>query len=359
MAHTPQATASAPISTDGLIIGAGSTGLFQAFELGLLGVHAHIVDVLPYAGGQCMELYPDKPIFDIPGVPACTGRELTANLLRQVAPFAPTFHWEQQVSSLQRQEDGDFRVETAQGICFLAKTVFIAAGVGAFVPRTLQLPGLNALQHPQIAYAATDPHVYAGKKVLILGDNDAALACALRLSHDNACATQAAHVTLVHRRDHFVADAALQAQFRERVQAQKIDFYAGQITGYDAPLDRIQALTITQPDASQIAVPVDALLVFWGLSPKLGPISDWGLAMERKQLQVDTEKFETSERGIFAVGDINTYPGKKKLILCGFHESTLAAFAAAAIIFPEKKIMLQYTTSSTQLQQALGVSKTA
>ena len=351
--------AATPIATDALIIGAGPVGLFQAFELGLLGIHAHIMDALPHAGGQCMELYPDKPIFDIPGVPICTGRELTANLLRQVAPFAPTFHWSQLVSSLQRQEDGRFRVVTSTSTCFLAKSVFIAAGVGAFVPRTVPLPGLNTLQHPQIAYSVNDAALYSDKEVLILGDSDTALDWALRLcpGHADGFAVKAKRVTVVHRRDQLQATAATQAQFRALVHSKHLNFYAGQITGVEAEQGTLTAVSITQADTSTLRVPIDALLVFLGLSPKLGPMSDWGLAMERKQLCVDTEKYETSEKGIFAVGDINTYPGKKKLILCGFHECTLAAFAAAALIFPGKKILLQYTSSSSQLQQALGVTK--
>lgn len=349
----------APIATDALIIGAGPVGLFQAFELGLLGIHAHIVDVLPYAGGQCMELYPDKPIFDIPGIPVCTGRELTDNLLRQVAPFAPTYHWGQQINSLQRQEDGRFLVHTSLDTCFLAKTIFIAAGVGAFVPRTVPLQGLNALHHPQIAYAVHEPALYTDKEVLIVGDNDIALDWALRLckGYEDGFPSKAKRVTLLHRRDQLQADPATQTKFNTLVENKKLSFYVGQITGFEADQDLISTISITQPNATIKVLPIDFILVFLGLSPKLGPISDWGLGMERKQIRVDTEKFETSEKGIFAVGDVNTYPGKKKLILCGFHECTLAAFAAAAIIFPGKNIPLQYTTSSPRLQQALGVLK--
>ena len=352
---------SAAIETDALIIGAGPVGIFQAFQLGLLGIHAHIVDVLPHAGGQCAELYPDKPIFDIPGIPMCTGRELTKHLLQQASPFSPTFHPGQHISSFKRQDDGRFEVETSGGVHFLATTIFIAAGVGAFLPRTISLPGLNSLQHPQISFNVADPTAYANKRVVIFGDDDTALQWALRLcpAHNDGYTVKARSVTLIHRREQLQADSALQATFKTLVQAEKIRFYAGQVTDFDAAGDAIRALILTQPDASTVTVQVDKLLVFWGLSPKLGPISDWGLAMERKQLRVNTEKFETSVPGIFAVGDINTYPGKKKLILCGFHESTLAAFAAAALIFPNKKIALQYTTSVSPVQRASGFAKTA
>lgn len=356
--HSTDATT---IVTDALIIGAGPVGIFQAFQLGLLGIHAHIVDALAFAGGQCVELYPDKLIYDIPGIPACTGRELVHNLLHQVEPFAPSFHFEQQVCRLERQSDERFLIETTNGLCFLTKTVLIAAGVGAFLPRTLALPGLNKLQHSQIAYRVAELATYANKRVVIFGDDDTALQWALQLSpaHNDGFPVKARSVTLVHRREQLQANAELHGTFKALVQAEKIRFYAGQVTDFDSAGDAIRTLTITQPDANDITLPADKLLVFWGLSPKLGPISEWGLAMERKQLRVNTETFETSEKGIFAVGDINTYTGKKKLILCGFHECTLAAFAAAAMIFPDKKIALQYTSSISPMQRASSFIKNA
>jgi thioredoxin reductase (NADPH) len=350
-----------PISTPALIIGAGPVGLFQAFQLGLLGIQSHIVDALPDVGGQCAELYPDKPIYDIPGVTACTGRELADNLWQQVAPFSPKFHGGEVVSSIQANGSGGWWVITASGLRFEARTVFIAAGVGAFLPRTLHLPGLDALHHTQIAHQFSDASSYANKRVVILGDNDAAVQCALRLcpTHMDGFEHKARTVTLVHRREQLQVQPEILLQFKALLSSEKIRFSIGQITDYETSGETIRSLTLTQPDEGITHLPTDKILIFWGLSPKLGAVSEWGLDMERKQLRVDTEKFQTNAPGIFAVGDINTYPGKKKLIVCGFHEATLAAYAAASIIFPGKKIALLYTTSVPPAQRIMPTQRNA
>ncbi|PPE70754.1 NAD(P)/FAD-dependent oxidoreductase [Caldimonas thermodepolymerans] len=341
------------IDTDALIVGAGPVGLFQVFELGLLEIKAHVVDALPYPGGQCVELYPDKPIYDIPAVPVCTGRELTDNLLKQVEPFHPTFHLGQEVTVVEKQADGRFRVETSRGTRFLARTVFIAAGVGAFQPRRLKLDGIERHEERQLFYRVKDPAQFAGKHLVIVGGGDSALDWANHFAQDGP--HQAASVVLIHRRDGFRAAPASVARMRELCEAMKMQFLVGQVTGYEEADGRLSGVKVTGSDGVTRVVPLDMLLVFFGLSPKLGPIADWGLALERKQVVVDTEKFETSIPGIFAVGDINTYPGKKKLILCGFHEAALAAFGATSYVFPGKAIHLQYTTTSPKLHKALGV----
>lgn len=341
------------IETDALIVGAGPVGLFQVFELGLLEIKAHVIDTLDQPGGQCIELYPDKPIYDIPALPFCTGRELTERLLQQIAPFAPTFHFGQQVAVVKKQPDGRFFVETSKGTRFLSKTLFIAAGVGAFQPRTLKIEGLVAFEGSQLFYKLEDPNSFAGKNVVIVGGDDLAVDAALALATQSS--HQAASVILIHRRDVFSAQADKVAHMRALCQNHEMQFIAGQISDIVTSEGLLGGLKVTTADGLTRLVPMDMLLVFLGLSPRLGPISHWGLDLERKQLKVDTEKFSTSEPGIFAIGDINTYPGKKKLILCGFHECTLAAFAAIALIAPEKRIFLQYTTTSPKLHKLLGV----
>ena len=349
--------AAAPIETDALIIGAGPVGLFQVFELGLLEIKAHVVDSLPHPGGQCVELYPDKPIYDIPAVPVCTGQELTDRLLQQIAPFGPTFHYGQEVSTLARQEDGRFFVETSTGSRFLSKTVFIAAGVGAFQARALKVDGLEQFDGSQLLYHVRQPEQCAGRNLVIAGGGDSALDWALHFcaGHADGNPHKAESVILIHRRDGFKASPANVAKMRQLCEAMEMQFIVGQITGFEAENGRLTQLKVTGADGVTRLVPLDLLLVFFGLSPKLGPIADWGLDIERKQLVVDTEKFSTNIPGIFAVGDINTYPGKKKLILCGFHECALAAFGAMPIVFPDKRVILQYTTTSPKLHKVLGV----
>lgn len=338
-----------PTQTDAVIIGAGPVGLFQVFELGLLEIKAHVIDSLPEVGGQCIELYPDKPIYDIPAIPVCTGRELTNNLLKQIKPFDAQFHLSQEVSKLEQQADGRFLISTSQDNYFLSKTVFIAAGVGAFQPRTLNLEGIDRFIGKQLFYHVKNPEQFANKRIVICGGGDAALDWAIHFSEI------AASVTLIHRRDDFKAAPKSIAKMRELCASNQMQLLIGQVTAYEAQDDRLAEITFTNIDGENKQIPLDDLLVFFGLSPKLGPIADWGLNIDRKQICVDTQKFQTSIPGIYAVGDINVYPGKKKLILSGFHEAALAAFAAAEYLNPEKQIPLQYTTTSPKLHRALGV----
>lgn len=339
-----------PIETDAVIVGAGPVGLFQVFELGLLEIKAHVIDSLPVVGGQCVELYPDKPIYDIPAVPVCTGQELTDNLLKQIEPFEPTFHLNQEVTVVQKREDGRFNLETSTGTLFITKTIFIAAGVGSFQPRTLKVDGIEQFEGKQLFYRVKDPVRFEGRNIVICGGGDSALDWALNL------VGKAESVVLIHRREDFRAAPASVAKMKQLCEDYEMQFLVGQVTGIETKEDALSEIKVTGADGVTRRLPLDDLLVFFGLSPKLGPIAEWGLDIERKQLKVvDTEKFETNVPGIFAIGDINTYPGKKKLILSGFHEAALAAFGAAPYIFPEKKIHMQYTTTSPKLHKILGV----
>ncbi|MES1977356.1 MAG: NAD(P)/FAD-dependent oxidoreductase [Pseudomonadota bacterium] len=342
------------IEADALVIGAGPVGLFQVFQLGLLDIKAHLVDSLPYVGGQCIELYPDKPIYDIPGTPHCTGRELVASLLKQLTPFTPPFHLEQEVSVVEKQPDGRFHVETSRGTHFLAKTIFLASGVGAFQPKKLRVEGLDRFEGSQLLYRVGNTSDFAGKDVLVVGGDDTALGWAMRLATLDA--DQPKSVTLLHRRDVFQADADMVLMINALCEGGALQFKVGQVTGHEESGGQLTAALVTDVDGNIAPLPADTLLVMQGLSPKLGPVADWGLDMERKQVKVDTAAFATSIPGIFAVGDINTYPGKKKLILSGFHESALAAFGAAEIVFPDKETLLQYTTTSPRLHKLLGVA---
>jgi thioredoxin reductase (NADPH) len=342
-----------PVETDAVIVGAGPVGLFQVFELGLLEIKAHIIDSLAYPGGQCVELYPDKPIYDIPAVPVYTGQELTDNLLKQIEPFGATFHLGEEVTVVQKQADERFLVETNKGTRLLSKTIFIAGGVGSFQPRTLKVDGLEKFDGTQLHYRVKNPAQFAGKNLVIVGGGDSALDWALNFAQDGP--NKAESVILIHRRDGFRAAPANVAKMKELCDAHEMQFIVGQVVDYVEDNGRLTSLKVTGGDGVTRVVPLDMLLVFFGLSPKLGPIAEWGLTVDRKQLVVDTEKFQTNVPRIFAVGDINTYPGKKKLILSGFHEAALAAFGAAPYVFPEKRILLQYTTTSPKLHKVLGV----
>jgi thioredoxin reductase (NADPH) len=360
------APAELPVEADAVIIGAGPVGLFQAFQLGLHGIHSHIVDALPHSGGQPVELYPDKPIYDIPGTRVCTGRELAQSLLEQVAPFQPTMHLGQEVTQLETQPDGQFLLATSAGTRLLARTVFIAAGVGAFQPRALKAPGADRLEGGPLRYRLGDPAQYAGRRVVINGGEDAALDAALALAALPP-PQRPAQITLLHRRDVFQAEAARVDAMRTAVAQGAISLRIGQVAGFDtAPPEHheaadgdasplMTAVRVLDADGQERAMPADQLLAFLGVSPRLGPVTQWGLDIERKQLRVDTESFSTSVRGIYAVGDVNTYPGKRKLILSGFHECTLAAFAAAELISGQP-VHLQYTTTSPRLHALLGVA---
>ncbi len=344
------------IETEALVIGAGPVGLFQVFQLGLQGIACHVVDALPHVGGQCAELYADKPIYDIPGIAVCTGRELVQRLQQQMAPFQPTLHLSQLVSRLERQADGRLLVETTCGNTFIASTIFLAAGVGAFVPRQLVLDGLEDFYGTQVFAQETDPSRWKGQHLVVAGDGDAALQTCLDACAQAALGGGPASVTLLHRRDQFTAEPERVALMREACAAGRMRFVPGQPTGLRLAAGRLEALELLNPQGESEWLPLDMLQTCLGLSPKLGPVAQWGLAMERKQLVVNTENFGTSEPGIFAVGDINTYPGKKKLILCGFHEATLAAFGAVALLRPSEKTLLQYTTTSKLLHQRLGIA---
>jgi thioredoxin reductase (NADPH) len=344
------ANAGAPIEADAVIVGAGPVGLFQVFELGLLEIKAHVIDALSQPGGQPIELYPDKPIYDIPAIPVCTGKELTDGLLKQCEPFKPTFHLGQEVSAVAKREDGRFDVVTSVGTHFIAKTIFIAGGVGAFTPRKPKVEGITQFEeNGQLAYRVRDPQRYAGKDIVILGGGDSALDWALNLQ------PIANSVTLIHRREEFRAAPANVAKMKTLAANHEMMHVTGQVTGFEAADGVLKEIKVAGADGVTRRLPLDNLLAFFGLSPRLGPIAEWGLDIEKRQVKVDTEKFETSIPGIFAVGDINTYPGKKKLILSGFHEAALAAFGGAKYIFPDKKVSLQYTTTSTKLHNVLGV----
>jgi len=341
------------IQTDALIVGAGPAGLFQIFELGLLGVKAHIVDSLPHPGGQCTELYPDKPIYDIPALPIVTGEGLIESLMEQAAPFDPVYHMGEEVTEVRR--DGEhFVVRTSKDNEFHAKTVFVAGGVGSFQPRRLRLDGIDALEGATVHYRVKDPEQFSGKRIVICGGGDSALDWALAL------ADKAAALTLVHRRDEYRAAPASVAALKALAAEGKVQILENaRAKEYTAEGDQLRSVTIDVKGGDPVTVDADHLLAFFGLAPKLGPIAEWGLTISRKAIDVDTEKFETNVPGIFAIGDINTYPGKKKLILSGFHEAALAAFAAKAIIEPGKKVNLQYTTTSPIMHERLGVEDSA
>jgi thioredoxin reductase (NADPH) len=342
------------ITTDVVIVGAGPCGLFQVFELGLLGLKAEVVDSIRQPGGQCSELYPDKPIYDIPAVPVCSGDELTERLLKQIEPFECGMHLGQEVQVVERQSDDSFHIETAGGNKFNAKAIVIAGGVGSFQPRPLRLPNAGDFADSTLHYRVRDPAQFAGKKLVILGGGDSALDWVLEL------ADKAGHITLVHRRDEYRAAPDSVQKMRALVESGRMDVIENsKATAISGDGDQVTSVTIQPKEGDAIEVPADHILVFFGLVPKLGPIAEWGLDINRKTINVDTEKFETSEPGIYAVGDINYYPGKKKLILCGFHEAALAAFAIKQRLEPGKKVHVQYTTTSPIMHERLGVQEEA
>lgn len=343
-------TPTAPREIDALVIGAGPVGLFQVFELGLLGIRAEVVDALPHLGGQCVELYADKPIYDVPGLPVCSGRELVERLQQQIRPFAPTLHLGQEVTALQAQPDGRYLAETSTGTQWLARTVFIAAGVGAFQPKRLRLEGAEALEGRHVHHRP-DTLDARGQRLLVLGGEAPAVAAAV----ERAEAGQAAQVTLLHRKDAFKAPAELLARLQALRDAGRVQVQVGQPLALRQTEGRLLGLDILDAAGQTHAVDADHLLIRLGLSPRLGAIADWGLALERKLLTVDTARFETSLPGVYAVGDINHYPGKRKLLVSGFHEATLAAYAAAERVFPGQPVHLQYTTTSPKLHERLGV----
>ena len=338
------------IETDALIVGAGPVGLFQVFELGLLGIKAHVVDTMRVVGGQCAELYPDKPIYDIPGIPVCSGQELIDNLLEQIKPFDPTFHLGEEVATVSVVDDDWFDVTTDAGTDFRARCVFVAGGVGSFQPRRLRFEGIDSFEDKSLFYKVRDPSAFFGKKLAILGGGDSALDWIIEL------APKADGITSVHRREEYRGAPASVEKMRALAADGKVDPIIGKVSGYKSDDDGITALTVTVGDEER-EVPCESVLVFYGLAPKLGPIAEWGLNINRKTVNVDTEKFETSTPGIYAVGDINYYPGKKKLILSGFHEAALAALAAKERLDPSRKVHLQYTTTSPIMHERLGIKE--
>jgi len=337
-----------PIETDCVIIGAGPVGLFAVFELGLVDIKAHVVDILDKPGGQCAELYPDKPIYDIPGLPVVTGQELTERLMEQIKPFGATFHLGERVDGLQRLADGRFLLTTDAGTTFLTKVVVIAAGGGSFTPKRPPLEGIEAYEGKSVFYAVRRMHDFAGTDLLIVGGGDSALDWTLNLQ------PLARSLTLLHRRDEFRAAPHSVERMRALVAEGAMQLKIGQVTTLHGADGWLDAVTIRTKEGEE-RLACNRLLPFFGLTMKLGPIADWGLNLEENLIPVDTEKFETSEKGIFAIGDINTYPGKLKLILSGFHEAALMAQQAHKYVYPDRKLLFQYTTSSSSLQKKLGV----
>jgi thioredoxin reductase (NADPH) len=342
-------TGAGPIETDAVIVGAGPVGLFAVFELGLVDIKAHVIDILDKVGGQCAELYPEKPIYDIPGMPIVTGQGLTDALMAQIKPFGATFHLGQRVDSLQRLDDGRFRLATDTGTQFLAKVVVVAAGGGSFTPKRPPLAGIEAYEGKSVFYSVRRMEDFRGRDVLVVGGGDSALDWTLNLQ------PIARSLTLLHRRDDFRGAPHSVEQMRALVRDKKIALLIGQMAALHGEGGMLQAVSVKTGDG-ETRLTVDRLLPFFGLTMKLGPVADWGLNLDENLVPVDTEKFQTSEPGIFAVGDINTYPGKLKLILSGFHEAALMAQAAYRIVYPGKRLLFQYTTSSTSLQKKLGVS---
>jgi len=337
-----------PIETDAVIIGAGPCGLFAVFELGLLDIKAHVVDILDRPGGQCAELYPEKPIYDVPALPIVSGQELTDRLMEQIKPFAPVFHFSERIDALSRTSDGRFRLKSDAGTEFLAKVVVVAAGGGSFTPKRPPLNGIEFYEGKSVFYSVRKIEQMRGRDVVIVGGGDSALDWTLNLQ------PVAKSLTLVHRRDDFRAAPHSVEKMRALVAGGKVRLLIGQVTALEGADGALSAAIIKTNDGTE-QIPCNAMLPFFGLTMKLGPVADWGLSLHENLIPVDTERFETSEKGIFAIGDINSYPGKLKLILSGFHEAALMAQAAYKIVYPDKKLLFQYTTSSSSLQKKLGV----
>jgi thioredoxin reductase (NADPH) len=341
------------IKTDVVIIGAGPCGLFAVFELGLLDIKCHVIDLLPKAGGQCAELYPEKPIYDIPGYPMVTGQGLVDHLMAQIEPFRPVFHFGEMVSAIDVLGDGkapSFRVKTDFGSTFECKAVIVAAGGGSFQPKKPPIDGIDAYEEKSVFYAVRKMEDFRDRHVVIVGGGDSALDWTLNLQ------PLAKRLTLVHRRDDFRAAPHSVNAMRELVAAGKMDLKLGQVAALTGSNGLLASVLVKGGDGQTSEVPCEMLIPFFGLTMKLGPIAQWGLNLHENLVPVDTEKFETNEPGIFAIGDINHYPGKLKLILCGFHEGALAAQKVHRYVYPEKKLTFQYTTSSTSLQKKLGVA---
>ena len=335
--------------TDVIIIGAGPCGLFAVFELGLLGLSAHLIDILDKPGGQCAELYPEKPIYDIPAWPVISGQDLAGRLMEQIAPFSPTFHFGELAESLIKTPNGLWRITTDAGTTIEAPVIVIAAGGGSFMPKKPPLEGIDAYENESVFYAVREIESFRGKRVVIAGGGDSALDWTLNLQ------PVAERVTLVHHRDGFRAAPHSVARMKQIAAEGLIDFVVGKLDTIVGDAPALSGVAVTSADGQTI-LPADRFLCFFGLTMKLGPIAEFGLNFSENLIPVDTEKFETSEPGIFAIGDINHYPGKLKLILSGFHEAALMSQAAFQICRPGERLRFQYTTSSTQLQQRLKVA---
>jgi len=338
------------IKTDALIIGAGPVGLFAVFELGLLDMKAHLVDILDKVGGQCAELYPEKPIYDIPGIPEISGAGLTEALMAQIKPFNPTFHLGEMVETIEKIGDPLFRVTTDRGQVFEVKVIVVAAGGGSFQPKRPPIPGIEAYEAKSVYYAVRQMETFRGKRLLIAGGGDSALDWTLNL------APLASHLTLLHRRSEFRAAPDSVNKMMALVAEGKIDFVVGQVSSLEGADGQVSKAIVKTNDGSDFHIACDAILPFFGLTMKLGPVATWGINLQGNLIPVDTEKFESNVPGIFAVGDINTYPGKLKLILSGFHEVALMSQRAHRYVYPDKRLVFQYTTSSTSLQKKLGVA---
>jgi thioredoxin reductase (NADPH) len=338
------------IKTDVLIIGAGPVGLFAVFQLGLLDIKTHLVDILDKVGGQCAELYPEKPIYDIPGIPYITGHGLTEALMAQIKPFNPTFHLGEMVTTIDNIGDPLFKVTTDRGTVIECKAIAIAAGGGSFQPKRPPIAGIEPYENKSVHYAVRKMEVFRDKRVLVVGGGDSALDWTLNLQ------PIAKRLTLVHRRDDFRGAPASVGKMRALVEAGGMDLRIGQVTNLEGADGQLSAASIKAADGAVSRVEVDAMLPFFGLTMKLGPVADWGIDMDDELIKVDTGTFETNKAGLFAIGDINTYPGKLKLILSGFHEAALMAQRAHHYVHPEKRLVFQYTTSSTSLQKKLGVA---
>src|SRR6516165_6935265 len=339
-----------PIKTDVLIIGAGPCGLFAVFELGLLDMKTHLVDILDKPGGQCAELYPEKPIYDIPGIPYVTGHGLTEALMAQIKPFNPVFHLGEMVETIEKIGDPLFRVKTDAGKVFEAKIVVIAAGGGSFQPKRPPVPGIEAYEGTSVFYAVRRIEEFRGHDVLIVGGGDSALDWTINLH------PVAKRVTLLHRRDQFRAAPDSVNKMRSLVADGQMDLKLGQVTSLEGDDGNVVAAQVKPDKGEPYRIECDAVLPFFGLTMKLGPVADWGIKLDGELIPVDTAAFETNVPGVFAIGDINTYAGKLKLILSGFHEAALMAQKAHHYVYPDKRLVFQYTTSSTSLQKKLGVS---
>ena len=344
---------SEPIKTDVIIIGAGPVGLFAVFELGLLDMKAHLIDILDRPGGQCAELYPEKPIYDIPAWPVISGQELTNKLMEQIAPFNPTFHLSQMAIACEKAEGDLWQITTDTGTVLQAPVVVIAAGGGSFMPKKPAIPGIEEYEGTSVFYAVRQMDQFRGKNILIAGGGDSALDWTLNLQ------PLANSMALIHRRDDFRAAPDSVGKMRGLVSEGKVDLHIADIKGLNGANGKLESAIVNSKEKGEYEVPCDTLLAFYGLTMKLGPIADFGLNLHENLIPVDTEKFETDTKGIFSIGDINYYPGKLKLILSGFHEGALMAQQAFRYVYPDKKLRFQYTTSSSALQEKLGVSDKA